>query len=242
MTGKIQYIEELFRYSTLYLILDHYIDDLEASEIGKRNLIKVLSKAIRNKGKTNIEDLKDSRINDMIDGFNIIIRKTPNALPSLRQIYEEQIKTYRLQTIPNLTREEYLSCSLDKGGYTVQAIESLLGLCSTEEAYDLGACIQLDDDLRDVTSDMKNKINTIATHDYRVNGNLNDLALYAATRIDLLTEEYWLFKAILMTCLVHTITTNSYFSDSLRDELEQYLLVEKYMKFEFIMYLLHNKL
>ncbi len=241
VTGKLQYIQELFRYSTLYLILDHYIDDPKISQVGKRKLIKVMSRAMMNGGKTDAENLTDSKIHDMINGIRIILDTTPNSLPNLRQIYEEQMRTYRLQSIQDLTREEYLSFSLNKGGYTVKAIESLIGLSPTEGAHDLGACIQLDDDLRDVMIDMKNKINTIATYDYRVNGNLDDLAFELVTRIDALEEKYWLFKAILMTGLIHTVVTNSYFSTSLRNELEEYLLIDKNITFEIIQYVMRNK-
>nr|QBK93524.1 MAG: hypothetical protein LCPAC404_02280 [Pithovirus LCPAC404] len=238
--GKLEHIEELFRYSTLYLALDHYLDDLSVSMVGKRKLIKVLSNIIIDKNILENHSDPDPRLVDLIEGFKIILKCSPDSLTSLRKIYDEEIKTFRLQELQYLTREEYLSCSLAKGGYTVNAIESLIGLVPTDDGYNLGSCIQLEDDIRDVLVDMKEKINTIATYDYRVNGNLDDLALDVVSRIDALNEKYWVFKSILMIGIVHTIVTNSYFSDNLRDELEIYLPIDKYMTFEIIIFLLRS--
>nr|QBK93125.1 MAG: hypothetical protein LCPAC403_02590 [Pithovirus LCPAC403] len=229
--GIRDFIDELFRYSTLYILLDHYIDDPVVQESGKRKLIKTLTKVLLGLPDTDVEIQREK---DIVCGFNLILSKIPGARMSLEKIYHEEINTYRLQSFHDLTREEYLSLALNKGGYTLNAIESILKINPTKEAFDLGGCIQLDDDLRDVIIDMSSNINTIATHDFRVEGNLDRLALYTAKKIHELDDRFIVFKVALMGMLVHTVVVNTYFTSELRDSLEEYLLIDKRVTHEVI--------
>nr|QBK92706.1 MAG: hypothetical protein LCPAC401_03440 [Pithovirus LCPAC401] len=230
---------ELFRYSTLYILLDHYIDDPTIKESSKRKLIKNITKVFLN---CPIDDFTDPREKDLIAGFNLILTKIPNAKANLSSIFFNEITGYRLQSNHNLTREEYLSMAMNKGGHMLSAIESILEMPLTTDAFDLGSCIQLDDDLRDVTVDIRDNINTIATHDLRVDGNLDKLALYLGERLHNLDESLIVFKVILIGMLVHTVVVNTYFTRELRDSIEEYLVIDKRLTHELLMAIIREEM
>lgn len=229
-------IDELFRYSTLYILLDHYLDDPTNEDSGKRRLIKLLTKIFVNIGDNHYDNPNlDAREIDMIASFNLILKKNPDVRSSLAMILSSEIGGYRLQSDHSLTREEYLSIAINKGGHSLNAIEAILKMPISTGAFNLGACIQLDDDLRDVASDMRDNINTIATHDLVTTGNLDELALYQGKRIHALEERFVVFKVVLMGMLVHTVVVNSYFSERLRDSVEEYMVIDKRITHELIM-------
>ncbi len=230
--NTLECMDELFKCSTLYILFDHYMDDSTIDESDRRRLIKNISKIFLN---CPIDDLTDSREKDIVTSFNLILTKIPSAKASLSLILSNEITGYRLQSNHNLTREEYLLLAINKGGYVLNGIESILKISPTTDAFDLGSCIQLDDDLRDVAADMRDNINTIATHDLRVDGNLDKLALYLGEKLHNLDEKFIVFKVVLIGMLVHTIVSNTYFTERLRNSVEEYLVIDKRLTFELLM-------
>nr|QBK93804.1 MAG: hypothetical protein LCPAC406_01180 [Pithovirus LCPAC406] len=231
--------DELFRYSTLYILLDHYLDDPTIKESNKRRLIKNITKIFLH---CPIDDLTDPRERDLVTSFNLILTKIPSAKANLSLIFFNEIIGYRLQSNHGLTREEYLSMAINKGGHMLNAIESILKISPTPSAFDLGSCIQLDDDLRDVTVDIRDNINTIATHDLRADGNLDKLALYLGEKLHNLDENFIVFKVVLMGMLVHTVVVNTYFTEELRDSIEEYLVIDKRLTHELLMKIIREEM
>ena len=213
--GRINNIEELFTFSSCYILTDHYLDDDTISMNDKIDTIKKITKFIGdNKPQTvKPQTVKSQTIDSPIiqavaDKYIKMITNIPNSNHYLKELFRAEVKTMHLQTQNNLSRDEYLYICEWKGGLTCNAIQSLIGLEITDTEYILGACIQLVDDMLDINDDIKLKINSIATYDYRKDGKLDKLLIYTVNRIDNMNRKYNFFKPILLLGLILAVHTN----------------------------------
>ena len=211
--GYINNIDELFTFAACYILTDHYLDDNKILMVEKVNTIRQINKFIDAVGpvKNSISFSDNIRINSPIirvvaKNYVNMVTNIPNSEQHLREVFHAEVKTMYLQTHSELDRNTYLEICEWKGGLFCNAIQAILGLDITLAEYDLGACIQLVDDIMDIEDDIKLGINTIATHDYRTYGNLDKLVVYMVNRIDKLDRKYTAFKTILyigFTLAVH---------------------------------------
>ena len=64
------------------------------------------------------------------------------------------------------------------------------------------------DDIIDIEDDIKAHIHTIATHDLKTRGNLDDLLIYTVNEIDEMSSRYNFFKPILLLGLILAVHIN----------------------------------
>lgn len=207
--GYINNMEELFTFSSCYILTDHYLDDATITMEKKIKTIKQINIFIKNVGEnTEMEQIDSPLIRAVADKYIEMVTKIPGSEPHLKELFHAEVKTMYLQTHDNLDRDTYLDICEWKGGLTCNAIQSLLGLEITNSEYTLGACIQLVDDMLDINDDIHLNINTIATYDYQKDGNLDRLLIYTVNRIDEMENRYAFFKPILFLGLVLAVHTN----------------------------------
>ncbi len=224
--GCINNIDELFTFAACYILTDHYLDDNTILMKDKKETIRQINNFISNdqglgsggngKGLGNGQDngtdhTQNTQINSPIikvvaDNYISLVSKIPTSEKYLRKMFQAEVKTMYLQTHSDLDRNTYLKISEWKGGLFTNAIQSILELEVTQADYDLGACIQLIDDILDINDDIYLGINTIVTHDYKTYGNLDKILIYTINSIDKLDKKYNIFKIILtwgFTLAVH---------------------------------------
>jgi len=208
--GYINNMEELFTFSSCYILTDHYLDDDTITMEKKISTIKQINSFIKKVGDGDEEmgQIDSPIIQAVADKYIEMVTKLPGSEKHLKELFRAEVKTMYLQTHDNLDRDTYLKICEWKGGLTCNAIQSLLGLEITDTEYTLGACIQLVDDMLDINDDIDLKINTIATYDYREDGNLDRLLVYTVDRIDNMDRRYTFFKPILFLGLILAVHTN----------------------------------
>lgn len=219
--GYISNMDNLFLLSSCYMILDNYLDDDTISITDKTKTIQELNIfIIRGSYNTNVvssNNSKESIVGAICDIYAKMI--TPSNEVHLKELFLAEVKTMYLQRSPNLNWDDYLHISEWKGGLTCNAIQSIIGLTVTQNEYDLGACIQLVDDMMDLEDDNKMGINTIVTYSYK-NNLMDKLFHYIVNKIDTLNKKYNLFKPILYLGLLLSVNLTS---DKLKNKLQQFI-------------------
>lgn len=207
--------DQVFALTILYLRLDHFIDNPKIDRQRKERLIRSLQNYLQSSAQlpersfdgTDNESLDlelQIIIQEMVGLLEQLLKITPEARPWLQKCFEAEIIGYHLQSKPLMTdRSLYLRIARDKGGYMVQAIQAIVGLTRQpqterdrllEQGFQLGAIIQLLDDLLDYTEDRRDGINTIISYDcYYQPRIFNELA----NEIYHLDGRYNLFKPML---------------------------------------------
>ncbi len=166
--GHINNIDNLFTFASCYILIDHYLDDNTINIEKKINIITQIKKFINSKGVSS--DTIDSPILQAVASKYIeMITKLPESEPYLRNLFKIEVETMLLQRRDDLSRNQYLKICESKGGLSCKAIQSLLQLEITTAEYDLGACIQLVDDIMDIDDAIKLEINTITTYHQKKN-------------------------------------------------------------------------
>jgi hypothetical protein len=209
--GYINNIDELFTFASCYILTDHYLDDKEISLQDKVKTIQQINDFIDTvKPGDSLSNVRiDSEIIRLVaDKYVYMITKIPGSEYHLKESFHSEVKTMYLQRQSNLDRNTYVEISEWKGGLFCHAIQSILCLPVTTAEYDLGACIQLLDDMIDIDDDIDLDINTIATHDYRTYGNLDKILKYLVDRIEKLDCKYNIFKPVLHLGITFAVHNN----------------------------------
>ncbi len=227
-------IDNIFNFTLLYVVFDHYMDNHDINREDK--LLR-------------INRIHDILLNDNIDvgqdALLITIQKAVRNLclnnkhrTALLKIFNVEVSTALRQNgvnthmIPQLYQlpfsdqttilQQLLFMAEWKGGQTVQSMQNIIGLESTREGYILGACIQLADDIHDVEDDIKDGIDTIATHLYAKHKILDHLAYYTVYIAHILDEKYAIFKIIIIPLIAYTVSVKPYFSQELKNKWSGY--------------------
>lgn len=202
--GYINNIDELFTFSSCYILLDHYIDDDTISSKEKYITINKINDFVETRDTT----IDSPLIQAVADRYVNMVTKIPSAEQHLKNLFNAETKTMLMQKSDKLSREEYLHICEWKGGLTCIGIQALLELEITEEEYTLGSLIQMFDDILDIEDDLALGINTIATYDYKTTGCLDELLIYAVDKTESMDRKYNFFKPILYLGLVLGVHTN----------------------------------
>lgn len=202
--GYVKNIDELFTFSSCYILLDHYLDDDTISLADKKEAIKQISSFINGNTSENNHEI----IRTVAERYQRMVTKIPTAVEHLKALFQIEVESMHLQSNPNLTREQYLSICERKGGLTCVAIQALLELEVSSTDKILGEIIQICDDTADIEDDIAANIHTIATHDFKTKGNLDDLLIYCVDKIDELDNKYNFFKPILLLGLIFAVHIN----------------------------------
>ena len=227
-------IDNIFNFTLLYVVFDHYMDNCG---------INWEDKLYR------IQCVRDIILNDNIDvGQDELLITIQQAVRSLAinnkyraallDIFNVEVSTALQQNGVQTDKiPQFYKCSFSddidilqqllfmaewKGGQTVQSMQTIIGLEPTREGYILGACIQLADDIHDVKDDIKDGIDTIATHIYKEHEVLDYLAYYTVYIANLLDEKYAVFKIIIIPLIAYTVSVKPYFSQELKNKWASY--------------------
>ena len=166
--GKpIELTPSVFAYSLLYPYTDNFIDDPKISKEQKIAFNNRLTRRL--KGEIiQPESPHEQIIYDLVGMIESQYdrKKFPGVFESLLGIQNAQVKSMRLlNSETDITDEELLSTSLEKGGTSVLADGYLVAGNITEKQkiflYGYGAYLQLVDDLQDVPEDLKSRQLTI---------------------------------------------------------------------------------
>ena len=202
-TGKIEEIEGLFTFALCYMLIDHFLDDANNSEVEKQEAMKDIYEFLKYGKESNnilIVAVKERYLNLIRNNSNKDIRD------SLLSLFESEVTGHQISRVSNKTREEYKQIAKEKGGKTASAIATIIGIKHDEDSshYICGSLIQYVDDLLDIKDDERLNIYTLARYDYE-NSNLDKYIYEVMLEIDKLDTIYNLFKVILLTGIILSI-------------------------------------
>jgi hypothetical protein len=223
-------VEPLFALTSLYMLIDSYLDDAATPTADKRQLIRRLLHGLDDP--TQITSGSSNSLYDRICQHIMTLRSsTPVAIPSLKRLVQLEVQSTMIQSQPNLDLTVYRQIAEAKGGATVQAMEALLGLPITPEGYELGVCFQLVDDLYDTRIDQVDGIMTISTFMYQRDGHADALLNEVIGRIHHLPGRFNIFKIGLLFMLMACVATEPIFSSTVVTYCQSYLPVEPNLQF-----------
>lgn len=178
------------------------------------------------------EDEKSSEgdgkfIREVLKIVREIADECPQSIPHFYKLFQSEVESVKVQSSSTRSRDQYMISSEKKGMYTTAVIQSLLGGEVTEDILNLGAIIQLIDDIIDIDEDRDESINTIATHDKE----LDKLVMHISNMICSLSTSYSYVKVLLYQLLLYGITKHKdKLSSQVLSVVSPYLFPSEFMK------------
>jgi len=194
-------LPHLFNYVILYLYVDHYFDDPALSWQEKSTTLAALFVLIQDTEAGPVP----AGMSGLLTAYKKLLQLRPAAKPFLINSFMTEAVGLLYQKSSEYSRQEYLLICERKGGRTATAIQSIYGGDINPDIYNVGACVQLLDDMADVYDDQKDSVNTIATYDLKHEGSLDRLIIYTTNRIYHLSKNMTLIKIMMMECLTYII-------------------------------------
>lgn len=191
-----QHIEEIFLYDILYVLVDHYIDDIGVSPQTKKEAIAQMYLLIEDPSLHETMELIDPVLKVIAQTYHKLLQRCPAAKPTIIKLFQAEISGLSVQQDGTRSRDDYYSTALNKGGYTMQVLQHIVGDTDpeiTKASHHIGTVMQLVDDSVDVLADQAAGIHTIATYDLETKGHLDDLWLDIMQRISQISPKFTLF-------------------------------------------------
>lgn len=197
------YLEDILLYNLLYILVDHYIDDMSMDPATKKESVKQMFILVHNP----LEklDLVHPLLGTIAEIYHKLITRRPVTKDAISKVFKIEIEGLKIQNDPNCTREQYLDIAVKKGAYSIQVLQGIVGdtdKINDEQSRLWGAVLQLVDDSVDLESDTENKIYTVATYDIKTKGNLNDLWIETVKMLDV-AERFIIFKVLFAVFLAY---------------------------------------
>lgn len=193
------HIEDIFLYNLLYILVDHYIDDIRIDPTIKDIAISQMFILTTNPLSYRDMPLVDPILKTIAITHHKLITRCPSTKPLIIKLFKAEIEGLSIQKNANLDRKQYYDIALRKGGYTMEVLQQIVGdndPTITEASFQIGNIMQLIDDMIDSTSDKANGINTIATHDCDNKGLLDELWIDTLMRINSIDNRFTIFKIL----------------------------------------------
>lgn len=193
------HIEDIFLYSLLYILVDHYIDDIRIKPEFKDKSIAQMSILILDPLAYKTIPLIDPVLTTIACVYYRLITRCPDTKGAIITLFRAEIEGLSIQKTESLPREQYYDIALRKGGYTVQVLQKIVGNSDPsldEAAYHMGEIIQELDDMLDVLADQRNGIHTITTHDLKIKGHLDDIWIDVMMKIEAIDPRFTIFKVL----------------------------------------------
>lgn len=171
--------QSAFAYSLLYPYCDNYLDDPSITKEQKCSFNSGLGLRLRG------ESVKSSNLHEE-NIFNLLFmieeeyprRRYPQVYDALIAIHNAQCKSLRLFNKDELSYDEILELSFDKGGTSVLAdgyfVSGEMNHAQRSFVYGLGIYLQVIDDLQDLKEDRDAELSTIFCR-YAEMGHLDEL-------------------------------------------------------------------
>jgi hypothetical protein len=178
-----------FAYSMIYPYSDNYLDAPEVSSVEKKMFSRRLERRLY--GETvrceSDNESKLSALVDLIEG-EFARSRFEGVYESLLAIHHAQSAALRQQGNDDLSPDELLMLSVEKGGTSVLAdgflADGALGFDEGEFLFGFGVSLQLIDDLQDIEEDLANghtSLFTLAAELGLLDGIVNRLLNYGET-------------------------------------------------------------
>lgn len=190
------HIEDIFLYNLLYILVDHYIDDIRIDPKLKDKAISQMFILIMNPLAHETMPLIDPVLKTIAITYHRLITRCPSTKEAIIKLFKAEIEGLSIQKTDQLPREKYYDIALRKGGYTMQILQHIVGNTDptiAEASFHVGTVMQLIDDSVDLVADMKNGIHTIATHDLTNKGSLDELWIDIMNRIVTIDSRFTAF-------------------------------------------------
>jgi hypothetical protein len=222
--------DALFALTSLYMLIDTHLDTASITSTQKHDLVKRLLLGLDQPSHITTGSSNElyAKIRQHIE---TLIRLAPAAIPILKKLVHLEIESTLIQSQANLDLAMYRYIAEAKGGVTVQAIEAILGLPSSDEGYELGACFQLVDDLYDTRIDQADQITTLSTFLYRRDGHADVLLDETIRRIHQLPGKFNIFKIGLLMMLMACVANEPIFSQEVVTSCQKYFPVHPNFQF-----------
>ncbi len=193
------HIEDVFLYNILYVLVDHYIDDVKMDPITKQESINTMKLLIDNPNMHTKMDQLDPLLKVIATTYKKLIDHCPKAKIRMIDLFNAELEGLHIQHSAGLNEQTYYDISLKKGGKTMAVLLSIVNVDDEHlknATYHLGKIMQLIDDSLDVFSDKANGIHTIATHHIDKYGNLDKLWMDIIYKINKIDSTFTIFKLI----------------------------------------------
>lgn len=230
-TGQIHNLDNLFHFTTLYMLTDHTLDSVNESESSKLDLALKLYRLLENPvllSKTK----NDKQLGLLCQSLLDLMRQVPSSYPAIKLSYQAEMISFMLQNRADLDIDLYLKMSQWKGATMVQAMQAIVGLTPDDQGYLLGTIIQFADDIDDVSEDMADGINTIATHMVKHYKYLDNLLYYTIMLVESVAGQYKSIRPLILLMLMHSVSKVPYFSKELVAELKPYFPLQPSIKLQ----------
>lgn len=207
------YIEDIFLYNLLYILVDHYIDDNSINAETKKIAIHQMQLLVHDPNLINTIEIIDPILLLIADTYNNLIIRHPNVKNSIINLFNAEIEGYNIQNSKSSNRNIYYDIALRKGGHTMQVLQNIIDDTNEhllQSSFHIGTIMQLIDDCLDVVTDLNNNINTIATYDKENTCNLDNLLLDIIKRINNIDSRFTIFKIIYSVFVVYIPTRNKH--------------------------------
>lgn len=222
LSGK-EFFDVAFSYALMYVYADYFLDGVHLSGEDRQGIMFVLLKLLHNPWSGEAPP----GMVGLLDAYKFILKMSPESQPYLIKVFMSEVEGMLIQNNPNSTRLEYFNIAERKGGLTGIGISAILGMCTGKKVgfdpdgsigYQIGAILQLLDDMIDVLDDIEENTHTIATHDLQKYGNLDSLFIYTVIKVDRLPDIYNLFKFLLYEALCYTLSQRDRFTPRLVEQ------------------------
>lgn len=193
------HIEDIFLYNLLYILVDHYIDDIKVNPNVKKTAISQMYMLIIYPLAHISVTLVDPVLKTIAIIYHKLITRCPPVKDAIIKLFNAEIEGLEIQKNNSLHRDKYYNIAILKGGYTMQVLQHIVGNQDptiVQASFQLGGIMQLIDDLIDILSDKCNGINTIATYDLEHEGTLDNLWIDIMARIDAIDKRFTIFKIL----------------------------------------------
>lgn len=207
INGNIRNKDSIMSGALLYLIVDNTLDSNDPKDI--KDFVKLINFVINsdldaiNAG----YPLDNSMINldSSIKFYRNMVQNNRDIIIATKDIFESEVLSVKIQSKSDLTRKDYMEMAKDKGGKTGILLYKIVSdqYDDINSAYKIGFCCQLIDDIMDLQEDIDNKINTIATYDYKNNCNLDILFNETLEHIDSIDNKFNMLKYACMILLLY---------------------------------------
>lgn len=226
-----KHIHDIFLYNLLYMLVDHYIDDIKLNINLKALAISQMFILIEDP--TAKITYVDPILAVIAEIYTKLLTRCPHCKLAIIKLFKAEIEGLKIQRSANYSRAQYYDIACKKGGYTMQVLLGILNINDEKllkDTYHLGTIMQLIDDSVDVLADRRNNINTIATYDLSTSviSTLDTLWIDIINRIDQIDPVFNMFKLIytIFTVYLPGRIPNCY-SDQLRIDVSALNLFEK---------------
>jgi hypothetical protein len=194
-----KHIEDIFLYNLLYILVDHYIDDIKVDPNMKDIAISQMFILIIDPLAYLNIPLIDPVLKTIAMTYHRLITRCPSTKDPIIKLFKAEIEGLTIQHDSSLIREKYYDIALRKGGYTMQVLQYIVGNTDptiAEASFHIGTIMQLIDDLIDSAADEANDINTIATYIFKNEQILDELWIDIMKRIDNIDSRFTIFKIL----------------------------------------------